>query len=455
MAGQVRLVPFQGEGAGEEELTWGQGDLWEAMRRLRSWLPVGGANPLPPGSTVDRVVADLRFLIGRHPSLRTRLRVGPEGRARQVLSSAGEISLEVVDAAPGDDPAAVAEEVAQRFRAAAFDFTTDWPVRAAVIRHRRVLTHRVLVMCHLVTDAGGAAAMQADLAGRDPATGAAAGPAAGQQPLAQARWQRSPAGQRQSAAALRHWERWLRTIPPRRFGDSTDPRRPRYWQLGFHSRAMHLAVRAIAARTGADTSSVLLTLFAVALVRASGVHPAVTRVLVNNRFRPGLADVVAPLTQAGLLVVDVAGVTVDEAVARTRQRTMATYKYAYYDPYRMLELVDRVGRERGEPVDIGCFFNDRRLVRQEQPGGPVPTPAEIRAALPDSRLRCLLQQDEPMERLFVSADHDPDAVDLDILTDTHYLAPAGLAALVRGMEEVAVAAAGDPAAPTGVPAASG
>jgi hypothetical protein len=218
---------------------------------------------------------------------------------------------------------------------------------------------------------------------------------------------------------------------------------------------MHLAVRAIAARTGADTSSVLLTLFAVALVRASGVHPAVTRVLVNNRFRPGLADVVAPLTQAGLLVVDVAGVTVDEAVARTRPRTMATYKYAYYDPYRMLELVDRVGRERGEPVDIGCFFNDRRLVRQEQPGGPVPTPAEIRAALPDSRLRCLLQQDEPMERLFVSADHDPDAVDLDILTDTHYLAPAGLAALVRGMEEVAVAAAGDPAAPTGVPAASG
>jgi hypothetical protein len=452
MAHQVIPVRFEGEGAGEEQLTWGQGDLWEAMRRLRTWLPIGGAIPLPAGTTVDQVVARLRFLISRHQSLRTRLRVGPDGRARQVLTRSGELPLELVDTPDGKDPATLAEQVAQRFRETGYDFVTDWPVRVAVIRYRQVPTHQVMIMCHLATDAAGAAAMLADLAGRDPETGQAAGPVPGRQPLAQARWQRSPAGARQSDAALRHWESWLRTIPPGRFGDSADPRQPRYWQVRFRSPAMWLAVRAFADRTGADDSSVLLTLFAVALARASRVNPAVTRVIVNNRFRPGLADVVAPISHAGLLVVDVAGVTVDEALARTRRRAMATYKYAYYDPYRMLELVDRVGRERGEPVDIGCFFNDRRLAGQPAPGGAVPTRDQVHAALPDTTYRCELQQDAPLERLFVSVDDAPDAVDLTVLTDTHYLSPADLEACLRGMEELAVAAAFDPAASTGIPA---
>jgi hypothetical protein len=444
MVDQVFPIRFEAGDAGEDDLTWGQADLWEAMRRMRTWLPIGGVRPAPPGTTVGSVAADLQFLLSRHQALRTRLRIGAGGRARQVVASSGTVPLEVVDAGPGDDPAKVAEQVAERFRTARYDFATDWPVRVAVVRHRDTLTHQVTVMCHLVTDGAGAKAMLADLAGRKQRTGEAAGPVPGRQPLAQARWQRSPAGQRQSGAALRHWERWLRTIPPSRFGDSADPRSPRYWQVGFESPAMFLAVRAYADRTGADVASVLMTLFAVALVRASGVNPAVTRVMVNNRFRPGLAGVVAPISHAGLLVVDVAGVTVDEALARARRQAFATYKYAYYDPYRMLELTDRIGRERGEAVDIGCFFNDRRLRPQELAGAPVPTREQVHAALPLSRFRCELQQDEPLERLFVHVNDSPDAVDLTVLADTHYLAPADLEALIRGMEDIAVAAAFDP-----------
>ncbi|HEX4701324.1 MAG TPA: hypothetical protein VH352_04280, partial [Pseudonocardiaceae bacterium] len=49
----------------------------------------------------------------------------------------------------------------------------------------------------------------------------------------------------------------------------------------------------------------------------------------------------------------------------------------------------------------------------------------------------------------------PDALDCLICVDTHRIAPARLVALARGIEAALVAAALDPAAPTGVPAHSG
>src|SRR5690606_12511494 len=221
--------------------------------------------------------------------------------------------------------------------------------------------------CHLATDAGGGLVMFREWQERDPVTGEAATPPAAMQPLAQVRWQQSPAGRRQGRAAVRYAEEVARQMPARRFGDSDDPRQPRYRQLGFTSPATHLALRAIRARTGADPSPVMLTVFAIALARVSGTNPAVAHVLVNNRFRPELADVVAPHSEAALFMVDVADAGFDEALARTRRRTMAAYKNAYYDPHDNGGLEERIGRERGEELLIGCFYNDRRL-RELQDG---------------------------------------------------------------------------------------
>jgi hypothetical protein len=305
--------------------------------------------------------------------------------------------------------------------------------------------------------------MMADLAARDPVTGEAATPPSPMQPMAQARWQRSPAGQRVSEAAIRYMDTLARTMPPRRFGNSTDPRGPRYWEIGFSSPASHLAAKAIGSRTGTDPGTVLLTCFAVSLAQVSGTNPAVTHVLVNNRFRPGLAHVVAPLGQAALLVVDVGGVSFDEALARTRRRAMAAYKHAYYDPYRKtyirwarepegMEL--RIGRERGEEIEIGCFLNDRRLATLQ--GGQsrherVPTSGEVRAALTRTTLRHDRQQDEATEKLFVHVNDVPDTIDITAQVDTHHISPSDVEALLRGMERVAVDAAFDGTAPTRVP----
>jgi condensation domain-containing protein len=456
------VVRFDGDGAGEGELSWGQLHLWLGMRRRKTWLPLEMFTPLPEGTSVEAALEPLRFMLCRYPSLRTRLRFGFEDDLpRQVVAADGELPVEIFDAEAagdaGDDPAALATAVAKHYRDLPYDFTTDWPLRAALVRHRDRLTHRVTVTCHLAIDGGSLPVIARDLAERDPVAGRTARPPTPMQPLELARWQRTQAARRQSEATVRHHEQILRTMPPQRLGTSGDQRRPRYWRFGFRSPAAYLAARAIAARTGTDQATVALTLWAVALGRVTGVNPVVCRVVVSNRFRTQLAELVGPVIQDGLLMVDLAGLGFDEAVVRTRRRAMGAYKYGFFDPRDLYRAEERISRERGEPVEVGCIFNDRRAANLDPTAaataaigaGEPPTGAEIRAALARTELWCELQQDhDPHAPLFLHINNVPETIDVSLLTDTHRIAPGDAETLLRELEAVAVAAAADPASAT-------
>jgi hypothetical protein len=424
------VVRFAGDGAGEGPLSWGQTENWLAIQRQQTWLPLGGVQPLPAGSTVAGVADELRHLLSRHPSLRTRLRLTAGERPVQVVAGSGEITLEVYDA-DDRDPGAVAGEVHDRYRDTGLDFTAEWPIRMAAIRKDGAPTHLVALLSHLALDATGAAAMLAGLAVRDtaPATGQ-------QQPLDQAAWQRSPAGQRHNAAALRHWEGILRTLPPRRFADPVVRTSPRYWQGEFTSPDLHRAVRTIVRRDGVDSSTVLMALYAAALGQVSGIDPVAIRPTVSNRFRAGLTDVVCTLVQAGLLMLHVAGTPFGEVLERTRKLTLPAYKYAYFDPDDVAALLHRVASERGAAVEIGCFYNDRRGPNREQDlDAPAHTPHP-------SGLRWLSKQDGPaVEPLFVHVDDAPGTMRLTIQLDADYVSPADGEAVLRAMEHIAVTAA--------------
>jgi condensation domain-containing protein len=441
--GERLMVDFEGGDTGVEVLSWGQRELWRVMEEKHTWLPIGAVQPLAAGTTVDDAVADLRFAMSRYPSMRTRLRLDPDG-PRQVVASSGTVALEVVEAADGDDPAAVAQRVWLEYWRADYDFVTEWPVRMAVIRHRDALTHRAWVMCHLVTDGGGSRVIIDELARRD-----TSGSGAAMSAVEQARWQRSPAGQRQCDVALRYWEKTLRTIPARRYPVRTERPEARYWQASVDFPALYLAVRAIAARTGVEVSSVLLAMFAVALRRVTGVNPVLVQLVASNRFRPGLASTVSPIMQDALCTIDVPDATVDEAVAHTRRRAMTAYKYAYCDPYRRDEVIARVNEERGERVDISCFFNDRRLKTREQEGAaPPPSPEQV-AAAPLGSFEWKHKQDyQIFDEFFVNINDVPDTVSMTVQADIHHLSPVDVEACIHGMQKVAVAAALDPATTT-------
>lgn len=447
------VVPFAGDGAGEAELTWGQIGLWQSIEASGMSKTVFHVDEVAQGTTVADVADRLRFVMGRHQALRTRLVLRPDGPPRQRCSAEGETVLHVVDAGAAD-PAEVAEAVSQRWQHEPFAYETEWPVRmAAVVRGEgadRVVTHVVTVVLHTSIDAYGLSALAADVAARDPETGDATGPVTALQPLDQAARQASPAGRRQNAASLRYLERVLRAIDASRFGEPRHGGERRIDMIHYRSPAIRLAIDAVAARERIDDSPVLLASFAVGLARFTGVNPVLAMLMVGNRFRPGLADSVSALIQLSPYLIDVADTTMGDAVSRAASSAINAYKNAYYDPFEQDEVIERVERERGEELDLSCFYNDRRQQARGHLGEDPPTAAEIRAALAHSSVSWEPEISMPRRKIYFNVDDPPGAIDLVMSVDTRYFDRSDMAAIVRGVEEAAVQAALEPDAPTRV-----
>ncbi|WP_327005058.1 hypothetical protein OHA72_60340 [Dactylosporangium sp. NBC_01737] len=424
-------VSFEGMGAGSGPLSWGQIESWNAVRTLGHWMPIGGALPLKPGTTVEDMAGELRHHLSRHPSLRTLLRIPADGSTpTQVVHGSGHSILEVYEA--GADPSGVASAVAGRYRDTDLDFTAEYPIRMAAVLHHGVPSHVVALISHFAADGAGAQAMLRDVAERP------AAPVAGRQPLDQALWQASPTGRRQNEAAQRHFEGILRTMPPARFRAPAAPSSPRFWRAAFDSAALPLALRALSARTGADPSATLLAVFAMAVHATCGVDPVVVRPLVSNRFRPGFADVVCTAVQAGLCQVPVAGLGFQDVLPQARRAAMSAYKLAYFDQRDLFALVDRVGAERGERLEIGCFLNDRRDPSAGA-GGPTPTSAEIQAALPQSSFAWVVRRAAPgFEPMILDVEDTATGLRCTAHTDTAYISPDDTSALLHHLERIAV-----------------
>ena len=459
-------VPFSGEGCGTGELTWGQRGIWDTIQRTGRTMNIGGVMPLPEGTPVDEIAGVLQFAVSRHQALRTRLRFDgdrpPGSPPRQTVSESGETVLHIVDLDDAADPAAAAEELRSRYETTPFDHAREWPVRMGVVRKAGILTHLVVQYSHVAVDGLGIDAIARDLAHRDPRTNLATAPVTGTQPLEIARSQAGPSGRRQTDKALRYWENQLATVPAQRFAPSDDPREPRFWELFCYSPAMHLAMRSISARTGANTSHVLLAAYAVAIARVTRRSPSVAQVVVSNRFRPGFADAVSQISQTGICVIDVADCLFDDVVARAFKAASGAFLHGYYDGDAHRNLLDDIARRRGEQIDLSCHVNDRRIVAPDE---PVPTEDELRAALPRTRLRWDRKQPIFDAKFFLQVDSAPDAnvpgrlipeerqqpaVYFAIWADTHALAPRDIEACARELEAVTVEAAFDGKAPTRV-----
>ncbi len=409
------------------------------MVEIDSSMSMGGAVPATGGRTVEDYAAELRFFMCRYAAMRTLLRFGDDGTVTQEVSGSGETALVVLDAADDEDPAARAEALATQWRQRKFDYATEWPLRMGVVRHRGAVTHVVALMCHIAADLGGVAVMMRELAERDPVTGAPAGPYEAPQPLDLVRLQQEPAMTRQTAAAMRYWESHLRTIPASLFDAPADRGEPVYCRLRWQSRAMHVASGVVSDRLGADPAWVLLAAFAAGLDRLRpGRGPFVAINIIGNRFRPALRDVVSPITQDGLCVLDGAGVSAEEAVARARSASMSASKHAYYDPAARAALTERISRERGEHLDLTLIYNDRRTGLPSGGAGSVPEQTQVLSEEPLPSLG---------PKLMVVVEDVPDVVRLSVDVDTRYLSLPDLRALLHEMEAfVVTAAAGQPVA---------
>jgi hypothetical protein len=215
---------------------------------------------------------------------------------------------------------------------------------------------------------------------------------------------------------------------------------------------------AIARRTGTDASRVTLAVIATAIGRATGVNPLTIKVMVNNRFRPGLAGVIAPIAQNSVVTIDVADTTIDEVVARARGASLTAGMRAYYDPDDLREVTARLDAERGYPATVTCRVNDQRAMvmradSEASPGEASPgevTAEQVRQRLAETSLTWLGVRENMHEQVNILVEPRPDVVSLHMMWDRWSLSGAQVEAVLRGVEEAAVEAAFDPAAPTRV-----
>jgi condensation domain-containing protein len=446
-------VSFSGPGAGTAPLSWGQKAILREVRDTGWTHNSSGAHEVPRGTTVEAVAAGLGAVMSRYPALRLRLGTDEAGDPCQVVFGSGEIDLEVVNLADDSDPADVGKfvhDLCYAWLVTPFDPYRQWSVRMAVVRHRDVTRYRVLTIGHLVADGAAVTRIVADLR-----TGGAARRRADPctpGPLELGRAEQTPAAKRVSGRAMRHWEARLRAIPPQTFGAlPTRPAGRRYRYGHLDSPATHLAVLAIAERTRTDTARVLLAVIATAIGRATGVHPLTTKVVVSNRFRPGLAGTVATLCQDSVLTVGLDG-TVDDVVARVRGASTAAWLQGYYDPDQLAELHARLDRDRGHPARVTCRINDRRAARPAAGVvlGTEVTAEGLRAKAEETAFGWGGELDTAVDQVFVAIEDRPGTVFLQGVFDLTCLTEGQAERVLRGVEEVAVAAALDPAAPAGV-----
>jgi hypothetical protein len=246
----------------------------------------------------------------------------------------------------------------------------------------------------------------------------------------------------------------MRSVVPRRLPASDDPRDPRHWTGRLDSPALAAALPAISERTGADSSSILMALFAIAVSRRGLLRPAVIRPLVSNRFRPGLANAVLNLVQSGMCVFDVADRTVDDVIRQARRSFITANKHAYYDPDGELALIERIatdqgpGAERWSPYTWG-FFNDRRRSARAESTEPL-TPELVDKLRSATTFQWTQKKQNPYEPLFLHLEEEGGSLQLIVAADTHHISPADNEALARDIEALGIAAAFDGTLSTGV-----
>ncbi|WP_084959458.1 condensation domain-containing protein [Thermoactinospora rubra] len=419
-------VDFAAGDCGTGPFTWGQEAIWQTIERTwpdDHYFNFGQVLKLPRARHIREVAAAVGALVERHGSLRTLVaeRPGTTRALGQHLEARGRLPVEVVGAAPRD--------VLDKLAATRFDYERDWPLRVALVTEGDLVTHVVLVFCHLAADGFGAEIAVRDLRmllvrGRVP------GPRP-PQPLELARWQAGPEGRRVAATAAAHWEREHRRVPATMFAASSqDAARPPIWRALLASPALDLAVRAVAWRHRVSTSTVLLAATAQLAARYGGHRTSAVLPIAANRFRKDTRGIVSTLSQEGLFTLDVDRPFPD-LLRPAEAAAVRAYRSAYHDPADRRRVVAAESERRGEPVHPGCCFNDMRLA---DPGPADCPPERLDAALEQTTLTWPLSQDRLNCRFCVHVS----AEGVSLTADTRYLSRASMEGYLRDLEGLLV-----------------
>ena len=477
------MFAFSAGRAGSGPATWGQHAIWDVVRNLgtdaaRYNVSAGGA--VDPGLPVARIVEGLSELSVLHDSLRTTLHADGSGGLVQRVHESGEGVIAVRRCEPeavADEAAALLAELA----AQPFDFEHEWPARFGVIESGGLVRHMVFALSHTAVDAWGLRHLVEDMStltyGGTNARGLRELRPERLQPLEEAQYQASERGQRQDAAARRHWRSKLGLGPQRLFkaaggaglpvagsslartdagdADVVSAGAPLMWpNAQLDSPALGLALRKLVAAYAVSSSSILLAAAAAMTARLSGSEDAVFQVVVNNRFLPGLGGAVSTVAQEGIFHLPQATGEFPDLLRRAFGSSLSTYRNAYYHKASLEQDIAQLREEAGSVCDLTCFVNDiRGLMRMEGEtttksgavGGGVIDSALIEKARSQTALRWPIEF-EPRRNVSFALDvidgHDgSDSAGLSMTADSALIPKPQMERFLYGIEDIVIAEA--------------
>src|SRR3984957_10217322 len=361
--GPVRHVraEFTGARGGAGPLTVGQARAlsWVAdttqPTRMIDWI-LG----LPPGAVLDDVIAAWRVLMARHEALRTSYPPGP--KPVQGVRRSGELVIDVYEAGP--QPAEIwpdlTAELARRLRSTEFDVTTELPVRVGGALANGVPRSAVVVLSHVAVDFGSMELLGREFSALAANPASADLPPAGHQPLDRPADERSPRGRSRADAALRSWRHQLERMPQCLYAVpyGAGSYRPEPAEFELRSAAGALALRHIAARTGATKSTAVLAALGAVLSWRTGHDECAFPVVVSNRYGRHLHGYVGPIARSGLLSLAVSGRSFDELVQAAATAMLRAGRSALVDHAELVKAFARAEYDRGIAFRRACVVND-------------------------------------------------------------------------------------------------
>ncbi|MFG1804555.1 condensation domain-containing protein [Micromonospora carbonacea] len=434
-------APFRGVGSPPAPLTWAQQVTWRADARYGShhrFLSLRRVVPLSAraGADPERAVRALGALVGRHASLRTRVRVVDGGPCQQEAAT-GHLPVLVV---PGvDDGAAAARDVADRLADVAFDHAQEWPVRAAVVTVADRVRQVVLVFSHSTVDAHAAEVVLRDL--RLLLLRGRLDTPPGPQSADVARLQHTADGRR-SARTVAYWLREFDRLPAGPLPDGGPGLTPRLRRGVLVSSAVDVASRMIAARHRVSTSAVLLAGVSTLAAARSGRELCGVFPMAHNRFPAGYANAVANLGQIGFCVLDLSGrPAFPEVLSRVWRASLNGLRHAYYDPAALRAAFAAAGRDYDSAFLPHYYFNDVRLPVGGPAAVPEATRGELRAAAARSGFSWTAGLSRSSWHLLTHVVDAPGGVGLTLSADTRHVALDAVEVFLRELEELLVDAA--------------
>lgn len=443
----ARTVPFLGKRTAEGPMTWGQRAIWKSIRWLDDeahYFNIRRTATVPPGRTVDQVTAALSALLSRHEALRTRFRETTDGRWLQRVAAEGELPFDVLDA-PSGTAGQVADDVAGELAGRTFRHAEEFPFRCTLVLDDGRPAHLALVFSHLGADFWGVRELERELGEL------LLGDTADEpdwQPLDQAAFETDGPGAARGAAAVTYWRKTLGRVPATLFPSVGDEGRPeRFVRLGMDSPATALAATVLADRCQVSTGTVLLAATATVLGAYTGHTTVPLQLIAVNRHDERSRRLVAAMAENALFSLDVGEGTFDRAVRSAFLSGMNAYRHAHYDPLAVDEVLDEARVQSAGTLNLGQFFNDKRMHdRWERPPVTDGSAHALAALAAKTRISHIGSWERQDATFFLHTKYAADTCLLYLMADTDLIPRRDVERLLLAFESLLVGSVPGPLA---------